>query len=187
MLVPFIKVIDEENAEGKLKDVYEEIIKSRGKLSNIMKIHSLNPDAMIKHMELYKTIMFGKSNLSREIKEMIAVVVSAANKCDYCINHHAEALNFYWKNKEKLNRFINNFRSVEIEPKVKLLLEYAYELTITPQNISLATIKSLHSSGWDDEDILLANLIISYFNFVNRIALGLGVEYSEDEIKGYKY
>ncbi|MDH7603700.1 MAG: peroxidase-related enzyme [Melioribacter sp.] len=185
--MPFIKVIDEGNAEGKLKDVYEEIIKSRGKLSNIMKIHSLNLDAMIKHMELYKTIMFGKSNLSREVKEMIAVVVSVANKCDYCINHHAEALNFYWKNKEKLNQFIIDFRSVEFEPKVKLLLEYAYELTITPKNISLATISSLRSSGWNDEDILLANLIISYFNFVNRIALGLGVEFSEDEIKGYKY
>lgn len=185
--MPFIKVIDETEAEGKLKEAYENIISSRGKLSNIMKIHSLMPDTMIKHLELYKSIMFGKSNISREVKEMIAVVVSVANKCDYCINHHAEALNFYWKDKEKLNRFIFDFRSVEFEAKVKLLLEYAYELTVTPQNISLATTKSLHSSGWNDEDILLANLIISYFNFVNRIALGLGVEFTEDEIKGYKY
>lgn len=131
--------------------------------------------------------MFGKSNLSREVREMIAVVVSTANKCDYCINHHAEALNFYWKNKEKLNHFISDFRSVEIESKVKSLLEYSYKLTVTPQNISSATIDNLRLSGWSDEDILLANLIISYFNFVNRIALGLGVEFSEDEVKGYKY
>lgn len=185
--MPFIKVIEEKNAEGKLKDVYEEIIKSRGKLSNIMRIHSLNPDAMIKHMELYKTIMFCNSNLSRELKEMIAVVVSVINKCDYCINHHAEALNYYWKNKEKLQKFINDFRSTDLEPKVKLLLEYANELTLTPQNISQSTIDNLRLAGWNDKDILLANLIISYFNFVNRIALGLGVEYSEDEIKGYKY
>ncbi|MEJ5351719.1 MAG: peroxidase-related enzyme [Melioribacteraceae bacterium] len=136
---------------------------------------------------MYKTLMFGKSNLSREVREMIAVVVSTANKCDYCINHHAEALNFYWKNKEKLNHFISDFRSVEIESKVKSLLEYSYKLTVTPQNISSATIDNLRLSGWSDEDILLANLIISYFNFVNRIALGLGVEFSEDEVKGYKY
>lgn len=185
--MPFIKVIDEQDAEGKLKEVYDEIIKSRGKLSNIMKIHSLNPDAMIKHLELYKTIMFGKSNLSREIREMIAVVVSVVNKCEYCINHHAEALNFYWKDREKLDRFIKDFRSIEFEPKVKLLIEYAYELTVDPQNISQATINNLRSLGLDDEDILSANLIISYFNFVNRIALGLGVEFSEDEIKGYRY
>ena len=71
--MPFIKIISEDNAQGKLKEVYENIIKSRGKLSNIMKIHSLNPDAMIKHMDLYKSLMFDKSNLSRELKEMIAV------------------------------------------------------------------------------------------------------------------
>lgn len=185
--MPFIKIIDEVNADGKLKEVYEDIISSRGKLSNIMKIHSLNPDAMIKHMELYKTIMFGKSNLSRELKEMIAVVVSVANKCDYCINHHAEALNFYWKNKERLNQFINDFRSIEVKPEISSLLEYANDLTSFPDKITQAKVDKLKSHGWSDEDILLTNLIISYFNFVNRIALGLGVEFSEDEVSGYKY
>lgn len=183
----FIKVIDEADAEGKLKSVYDDIVKSRGKLSNIMKIHSLNPDAMTKHMDLYKAIMFGKSNLSREVKEMIAVVVSVANKCEYCINHHAEALNFYWKNKERLDRFVQDFRSVETEPGNKLLFEYASLLTISPDQITQSLIDEIKSSGWSDEDILSVNLIISYFNFVNRIALGLGVEFSEEEVKGYKY
>lgn len=185
--MPFIKVINEENAKGQLKTVYEDIIKSRGKLSNIMKIHSLNPDSMVKHMDLYKSIMFGKSNLSRELKEMIAVVVSVANKCDYCINHHAEALNFYWKDKSKLNQFINDFRSIDTTHKVKSLLEYAELLTVSPNQILQSTIYEIKKFGWTDEDILLANLTISYFNFVNRIALGLGVEFSEEEAKGYKY
>ena len=47
----WIKIIDEEDAENKLSEIYKEIIKKRGKLSNIMKIHSLNPDAMQKHIE----------------------------------------------------------------------------------------------------------------------------------------
>ncbi|MDP2301041.1 MAG: peroxidase-related enzyme [Ignavibacteria bacterium] len=185
--MPFIKVINETNVDGKLKQVYDAIINSRGKLSNIMKIHSLNPDAMVKHMDLYKSIMFGKSNISRELKEMIAVVVSVANKCDYCINHHAEALNFYWKDRDKLNKFINDFRSIEVNPKIISLLEYADELTTAPDKITQSTIDNIKSFGWNDEDILLVNLIISYFNFVNRIALGLGVEFSEEEVSGYKY
>ncbi|GAB4133513.1 MAG: peroxidase-related enzyme [Ignavibacteriales bacterium] len=185
--MPFIKVINEKNAEGKLKEVYEEIIKSRGKLSNIMKIHSLNPDSMEKHMDLYKSIMFGKSKLSREQKEMIAVVVSVANKCEYCINHHAEALNFYWKNKNKIDEFISDYKTIAVDPKTRILLDYANELTISPNLVSQSTIDKIKSFGWDDEDILLTNLIVSYFNFVNRIALGLGVEFSEDEVQGYKY
>jgi len=183
----FIKTIEESEADGKLKEVYDYIIKSRGKLSNIMKIQSLNPDAMVKHLDLYKSIMFGKSNLTRELKEMIAVVVSVANKCSYCINHHAEALNFYWKNTDKLNRFINDFRSIEMGPKTKSLIVYADELTTSPHNITQTQIDTIKSFGWNDEDILLINLIVSYFNFVNRIALGLGVEFSEEEVKGYKY
>jgi uncharacterized peroxidase-related enzyme len=183
----FIKIIEENEASGKLKTAYEEIKSARGKLANIMKIHSLIPDSMTKHMDLYKTIMFGKSNLSRELKEMIAVVVSVANKCDYCINHHAEALNYYWKNKEKINRFVNNFRSVGLEPRIIVLLEYADELTVSPNKITQSAIDKIKSYGWNDEDILLTNLIVSYFNFVNRIALGLGVEFTEDEVIGYKY
>ncbi len=185
--MPFIKVIEEVNAKGKLKEVYDNIVKSRGKLSNIMKIHSLNPEAMMNHMDLYKTIMFGKSNLPREVKEMIAVVVSASSKCQYCIHHHAEALNFYWKNRKKLNKFIDNYRNIELPEKIKLLLEYAEILTLSPDQISQLHIDEIKKAGWEDEDILLLNLIISYFNFVNRIVLGLGVEFTEEEVRGYKY
>lgn len=185
--MPFIRVIEETDAQGKLKEVYENITSSRGKLSNIMKIHSLNPDAMDKHMEFYKAIMFGKSDISREVKEMIAVVVSVVNKCDYCINHHAEALNYYWKDKEKLQKFIKDYKSIELSPEINLILDYAYKLTAFPNSISQIDIDNLKTFNWTDENVLLVNLIISYFNFVNRIALGLGVEFSEDEIKGYKY
>jgi uncharacterized peroxidase-related enzyme len=91
----YIKIISEDKAEVKLKSIYDEIIKGRGKLSNIMKIQSLMPDSMVKHMDMYKILMFNKSGLSRELKETVAVVVSKTNKCEYCVNHHAEALLFY--------------------------------------------------------------------------------------------
>lgn len=185
--MPFIKVIDETEATGNLKEAYQTITKSRGKLSNIMKIHSLLPEAMLSHIELYKTIMFGNSNLSRELNELIAVVVSTANNCEYCINHHAEALNFYWKDTDKIKRLISDYNSIDFDPKIKSILDYAKELTRNPNEITQSVVDKLKSFGWSDEDILSANLIISYFNFVNRIALGLGVEFSEEEIKGYKY
>jgi len=67
------------------------------------------------------------------------------------------------------------------------VLRYSEKLTREPHKITENDIAKLKESGWKDEDILLINLIVSYFNFVNRIALGLGVEFSEEEIKGYKY
>lgn len=185
--VPHIKVINETEASSELKKVYNQISSSRGKLSNIMKIHSLLPDTMIKHLDLYLSIMFSKSKLTREEKEILAVVASKNNNCDYCINHHAEALNHYWKNSERLKKFISSLDDPTFSNKFRLAIKHASKLTATPSDVSKNDIDELKNAGWTDEDILSINLIISYFNFVNRIALGLGVEFSEEEIKGYKY
>ena len=183
----WIQVIDKNEATGRLKKIYDEITEKRGKISNIMKIHSLYPDAMKNHMNLYLSLMFGKSNLSREERELIGVVVSKINKCDYCINHHAEALNFYWKDSDKLKIFLKSFDSVDLTRRQRGIIEYVVKLTKNPSDITKDDIEKLRKSGFSDEEILDINLICCYFNFVNRIALGLGVEFSNDEVKGYKY
>ncbi len=52
-------------------------------MDHILKIHGLNPDSLTGHYEYYRTIMRGPSPLSRAQREMIAVVVSAVNRCHY--------------------------------------------------------------------------------------------------------
>ena len=91
-----------DDADGKLEAIYAELIEKRGKVSNILKVHSLNPEAMADHLDLYMTVMFGTSGLSRAEREAVAVVVSATNDCPYCVNHHAEALRRYIKDEEVL-------------------------------------------------------------------------------------
>ena len=79
----WIKEIDVAAAEGKLNEVYNRILKRTDHVANILKVHSLNPAVLEAHLELYEKVMFGESNLSRSQREMIAVVVSSANACDY--------------------------------------------------------------------------------------------------------
>ena len=79
----WIRMIDEDEAEGKLGELYERFREPWGGVDNILKIHSLNPRSLLGHFELYKTLMRGRSPLSRIQREMIAVVVSAANRCHY--------------------------------------------------------------------------------------------------------
>ena len=185
--MPWIDYINEDEATGELIDIYDEIKKKRGKLSNVMKIHSLNPDVIKKHMELYISIMFGKSDLSRKDRELIAVVVSLINNCNYCIKHHAEALSHYWRDQEKLEKFIKDFNTFEFSEKTQEMLKYVFQLTKSPDKICKNDIDKLKVKGFSDRDILDINLIVSYFNFVNRIVLGLGVEFNDEEIKGYNY
>lgn len=53
------------------------------RLSHIIASHSLNGEAMRAHLALYRTVMFGPSELSRVEREAIAVAVSAINECHY--------------------------------------------------------------------------------------------------------
>jgi uncharacterized peroxidase-related enzyme len=183
----WIGCINEDEAKGELKTIYDHIKMKRGKLSNVMRMHSLNPKVMEKHMELYLSIMFGKSDLTRKDREMIAVVVSSINKCEYCVKHHGIALDYYWKDKEQLEKLIKDFNTVDLSEKQLVMLEFVYQLTKKPYNITKKDIEELRNNEFSDSAILDITLIVSYFNFVNRIVLGLGVEYSENEFKGYMY
>ncbi len=183
----WIQVIDEENADDELKAAYDRIKGARGKVANILKIHSLKPETMLAHEELYLALLFRKSGLSREERELIATVVSAANNCAYCVQHHAEALNHYWQDRARVDRLVQDPDAVELPARTRIMLAYAIKLTRTPDNLQEQDVQTLRQAGFGDDDILSINLITSYFNFVNRIALGLGVEFSEEEIKGYNY
>jgi uncharacterized peroxidase-related enzyme len=183
----WIEVVGEEHADGALREAYDYVAGRRGKLSNIMRVHSLNPGVMRAHMDLYLAVMFGRSKLSRATRELVAVVVSAANECRYCVHHHAEALNHYWKDQALIERLLGDFRAVALPPKETTMLEYAVKLTKEPGAITHDDFETLRAAGLGDDEILDLNLIVDYFNFVNRIAIGLGVEDSEEEAQGYQY
>lgn len=180
-----IKVIQHEEATGRLKEIYDDLVNKRGKLAEVHKIQSLRPESIVKHMELYLEIMFSKSELSRAEREMIAVVVSAANNCEYCQVHHAEALKNYWKDELRVNHIRGNYTLANLSERETALCNYAQNLTKFPgkDNELVAQLKAVSLS---DEAILDAALVIGYFNFVNRIVLGLGV-HLEDQPDGYKY
>ena len=67
----------------------------------------------------------------------------------------------------------------------KSIIRYAANLTVSPSKIDQADIEKLRAVGFGEDDILNINMIAGYFNFVNRLTLGLGVEYSPEEKRGY--
>lgn len=92
----WIKVIPPEEATGELKEMYDKII-ADGKennsvnyredgtveIDNILTIHSLHPATLKAHMYMYEELMHGENNLTKSQREMIGVVVSASNECEY--------------------------------------------------------------------------------------------------------
>lgn len=175
----WIQEIEAVEASGDLRRIYDAIEADRGKISNIMKVHSLNPGAMRHHLAFYVHLMFGASGLSRQEREAIAVVVSEANACDYCVTHHRNALEQALGAEETTDEG-------EAATRRRAATEaYARKLTTAPDTVTQSDIESLRDVGFSDRDILDIALVTAYFNFVNRIALGLGVEFSEEEASGY--
>ena len=79
-----LRLVEVAQAEGELKEEYDAAAgRSGGKVFNIVKAMSLRPRVLRASMALYREIMFGESPLTRVERELLAVVVSAANTCHY--------------------------------------------------------------------------------------------------------
>lgn len=79
----FIDYIPYDDADDELKTVYERAGAPKRVPANILRIAGPNPKAMNAHLDFYRSIMFQKSPLSRQQREMVATVVSALNQCHY--------------------------------------------------------------------------------------------------------
>lgn len=163
------------------------VLRTRGKISNVMCAQSLNPSAMRTFLELYNTLAFGKSGLSRCERETIATIVSARNHCPYCITHHGESLRFYLKDDEQLEAMKEGRLPDGTQKRTEALIDYALKLTLEPGKIMQEDLEPLRRNGLSDSEILDLVLLTGYMNFVNRVASGLGVQHDEQEVKGYKY
>ena len=80
----WIEIIDEHEASGRLRELYEEMVDpAHGRVDTILRIHSLHPEGLRTHHELYREVMTGTPTLRKVDREMIALVVSVINECHY--------------------------------------------------------------------------------------------------------
>lgn len=90
------------------------------------------------------------------------------------MEHHGTSLRVE-TNREFVNGLLENYEHL-LDPKDRCMVNYALKLTQTPHLIMLEDIKTLYSAGFSERDVFDINQITAYFNYVNRIASGLGVE-----------
>ena len=178
----WIRTIDEEHAEGRVKELYENIVAKSGSedVPNVLKIQSLHPQIMETGMSLYGTIMFGESGIARVDREMIATLVSSINQCEYSVQHHGEALIKEANHRTILDEIQVDYAAATITEKQKVMMDYAKQLTIAPWAMKEADVGELRAYGFSDRDIFDINQIVAYFNYMNRILNGLGVELEQN-------
>jgi len=183
----WIRTVGPEEATGRTKQVYESIVAKRGGIANVFIAEGMDPEVLTHQVDLYMELMLGPGPLSREEREMIAVVVSAANKSPYGTIHHSEALEKVEADPDALKKILKEFSGKKAPPRIKALLAYAAKITLDPRDITEDDIKDLREAGLTDQEILRANLVASYFNLLNRVTLGLGVQVEKDKARTYRY
>lgn len=89
---------------------------------------------------------------------------------------HAEDLREFSKDSELAEAVKRDFRGSALDAQHKALCEWAEKLTLTPAACTRADVDRLREHGWSDEQVVSAAQIIGYFNHLNRLADGLGID-----------
>jgi len=176
----WIRTVAPGEADGALAQTLDAIASARGGVAAVHLAQSLNPRALAAHLELYKAVVFARSSLSRVARERIAVVVSAANRCDYCVSHHGAALDNLGEDIATSDPLRSGNIPASLPEVDRAMLKWAKRSAAQPWTASAEDIAELRSAGLDDRAILDAALVTAYFCFVNRLVLMLGVDTEAD-------
>jgi uncharacterized peroxidase-related enzyme len=172
----WIRMVADEEATGETAELFEELRRTRGAVFNLHRVHSLHAGSLKALLCFIDEVLNKPGALSACDRELIATVVSAENGCDYCTLLHAEALKSELVDPDLPRRAAFDFRSAGLPERQRVMLCHATRLTNAPATIGPEDIDALRSAGFDDAAILEINLVTSYFSYLNRVALGLGVQ-----------
>lgn len=185
----WIKMISDEEADADLLDALSLSRTPHGTVDNVMRVHSLRPNTMRGHVILYRAALHDDANtLPMWLQETISSYVSILNRCDYSLaNHWANASHLINDNSRasKIKSALEDRSPARVFEGAELaLMLYAEKLTLRPGEIKELDVIKLKDNGLDDGQILEANQIICYFNYVNRSLNGLGVT-TDNDVVGY--
>jgi uncharacterized peroxidase-related enzyme len=141
-----------------------------GFVPNVLKAYAFDPDKLRAFIAMSDNLMLGPSGLSKLEREMIAVTVSCANHCHYCLVAHGAGIRRYSKDPKLADTIVANYRAADLDPRTRAMLDFAWKLTVEPWGIEEADRAKLRSVGFSDRDIWDIAAVAGFFNMSNRVA-----------------
>ncbi|MEM9597757.1 MAG: peroxidase-related enzyme [Acidobacteriota bacterium] len=181
----WIETIAYDDAEGKLRKLYERFKGPDDNVDNIMLAHSLRPHTLEGHMGLYKVVLHHPGNtIDAWFLEAMGVLTSLLNRCEYCVEHHYAGMTRLLGDGERAASIRRALEAEDwdqaFERREAAALDYVRRLTREPAALGRGDIEALKKVGWTDGEILEINQVTAYFNYGNRTVLGLGVDTAGD-------
>ncbi len=166
-------IADPEALDDDLKALFAKCIEKLGYVPNVYSALSLRPQRLRNFVALYNEIMLAPSGMTRLEREMVAVVVSSANRCYYCLVAHGAAVRRMSGDPELGEMLALNYRVAVLPQRQRAMLDFAWKLTTEPHAVSEADRDVLHGAGLSREDIFDLADTIGLYNLSNRMAAAL--------------
>jgi uncharacterized peroxidase-related enzyme len=178
----WIGTVEYEDADGRLKTLYDRVRAPDGQIDNIMKAHGLRPHTLEGHMTLYKYVLHHSANkVPKWQLELLGVYVSVLNGCAYCVEHHFAGMKRLLKDDARAEAMRAALEAgapeAALDGPLLAMARYAEALTGDPANMDEALVETMRAAGLDDGMILEVNQVVAYFAYANRTVQGLGVSH----------
>lgn len=164
---------DESTLPEELRPYFQKCRDKLGFVPNVLQAWLLRPEKLRTFVRMYDELMLGPSGLSKLEREMVAVAVSSANRCYYCLVAHGAAVRKLSGDPQLGEMMAFNHRVAELPPRQRAMLDYAVKLTEKPHEIGNPDRAALRDAGLNDADIFDLTEVAAFFNFTNRVAHGL--------------
>lgn len=174
--MPYITTVSEEDAPPELWKLHQEILRTTGlaEVPNLFRCASLDSDISRWIWEGSKTVMLRESTIPRRLKELLAVVVSETNACQYCIDRHSSVLSALGFDEGLIGELRRDHTNTSLSDEEKAALDFALKITNNAHKVVEKDLELLREQyGYTDQQILEIVTVTSFFNFVNRFVMAL--------------
>lgn len=168
--ISVLGVPDPAGLDDDLKVIWAKCVEKLGFVPNVFSTYSLKPQRLRNFMAMYNEIMLAKSGLTKLEREMIAVVVSSANRCYYCLVAHGAAVRMLSGDPELGEMMALNYRVAKLDARQRAMLDFTWKLTTTPNLVDDADRDGLRALGLSNDDIFDLAETVAFFNLSNRMA-----------------
>ncbi|HEY2244510.1 MAG TPA: peroxidase-related enzyme [Xanthobacteraceae bacterium] len=141
-----------------------------GFVPNVLKAYTFDMAKLSAFVAMYNDLMLAPSGLSKLEREMIAVAVSAHNRCYYCLVPHGVAVRQLSGDPPLGELMAMNYRAARLSQRERAMLDFAVKLTAEPWLIEEDDRARLRRAGFSDRDIWDIAAVAGFFNMTNRVA-----------------
>jgi uncharacterized peroxidase-related enzyme len=141
-----------------------------GFVPNVLKAYAFDMPKLSAFVAMYNDLMLAPSGLSKLEREMIAVAVSAHNRCYYCLVAHGAAVRQLSGDPPLGELMAMNYRAARLPQRERAMLDFAVKLTAEPWLIEEDDRARLRRAGFSDRDIWDIAAVAGFFNMTNRVA-----------------